>query len=154
MDRREMFTMFSALAALAVTSDDAAARPRQNGRLTTLELSTSRVLRFADLPVATLDNGGLQRRVMSGTLPTGEFIEIHETMLPAGKTPHPPHRHPNSEWLFIQSGTLEYNDDGTIVPVGPGDIVFSASNVMHGLHNVGTADATYIVFSVSRQTPE
>jgi mannose-6-phosphate isomerase-like protein (cupin superfamily) len=154
MDRREVFGMLSALAALAVTGDDALARTPQGGRLTTQELSRSRVLHFKDLSTVTLDNGGLQRRVMSGTLPTGEFIEIHETMLPAGKTPHPPHQHPNSEWLFIQSGTLEYNDNGTIVPVGPGDIVFSASNVMHGLNNLGTTDATYIVFSVSRQTPE
>jgi mannose-6-phosphate isomerase-like protein (cupin superfamily) len=154
MDRREMLTVFSAFAAIAATGGEALARTPQNGRLTTQELSKSRVLRFADLPVVTLDNGGLQRRVMSGTLPTGEFVEIHETMLPAGKTPHAPHRHPNSEWLFIQSGTLEYNDDGRILPVGPGDIVFSASNVMHGLHNVGTTDATYIVFSVSRQTAE
>jgi mannose-6-phosphate isomerase-like protein (cupin superfamily) len=153
MDRRSLLTLFSALAAVAVTTDDARAAPAQ-GALTTAQLSASRVLHFKDLPVIRLDNGGLQRRVMSGTLPTGEFVEIHETMLPAGKMPHAPHRHPNSEWLFIQSGTLEYNDNGSIVPVGPGDVVFSASNVMHGLNNVGTTDATYIVFSVSRQTPE
>jgi quercetin dioxygenase-like cupin family protein len=117
-------------------------------------LSQSRVIRFKDLPVVKLDNGGTQRPVMSGTLPTGEFIEVHETVLPAGETPHPPHKHPNSEWLFIQSGKLEYNDNGKIIAVGPGDIVFSASNVSHGLNNIGTADATYIVFSVSKQLPE
>jgi mannose-6-phosphate isomerase-like protein (cupin superfamily) len=42
---------------------------------------------------------------------------------------------------------LDYNDNGRIVAIGPGDIVFSASNVSHGLNNVGTADARYIVFS-------
>ena len=154
VDRRDFFVVFSALAALAASGVEAAAQTPPQGRLTTAELSKSRVIRFKDLAVVKLDNGGAQRRVMSGTLPTGEFIEIHETVLPAGKTPHPPHRHPNSEWLFIQSGTLEYNDNGTIVPVGPGDIVFSASNVSHGLNNVGKTDATYLVFSVSKQSAE
>ena len=152
MDRRELLALFPALAALAATEVDAGAQTPPQGRLTTEELSKSRVVRFTDLAVVKQDNGGAQRRVMSGTLPTGEFIEIHETVLPAGKTPHAPHRHPNSEWLFIQTGRLEYDKDGTIVPVGPGDIIFSASNVTHGLHNVGTTDATYIVFSVSKQS--
>jgi len=154
MDRRDLFAVFSALAAFAAAGGGVGAQAPQPGSMTTAELSKSRVLKFKDLPAIKLDNGGTQRRVMSGTLPTGEFIEIHETVLPAGKTPHPPHRHPNSEWLFIQSGTLECSDDGRIVPVGPGDIVFSASNVMHGLNNVGKTDATSIVFSVSKQTAE
>jgi mannose-6-phosphate isomerase-like protein (cupin superfamily) len=153
LDRRGLFAMFAALA-LADMGGEALAQTPEQGRMTTKQLSQSRVIRFKDLPVVNLDNGGTQRPVMSGTLPTGEFIEVHETVLPAGRTPHPPHKHPNSEWLFIQSGTLEYNDNGRIVPVGPGDIVFSASNVSHGLNNVGTADATYIVFSVSKQLPE
>jgi mannose-6-phosphate isomerase-like protein (cupin superfamily) len=153
MHRRDLFAVFSALAALAVAQDAGGQTPQ--GRLTTKELSSSRVIHFADLPVVKQDNGGAQRRVMSGTLPTGEFIEIHETVLPAGKTPHAPHHHPNSEWLFIQSGTLEYSDgDGRTVPVAPGDIIFSASNVTHGLKNVGTTDANYIVFSVSKQSAE
>jgi mannose-6-phosphate isomerase-like protein (cupin superfamily) len=153
LDRRGLFAMFAALA-LADMGGEALAQTPEQGRMTTKQLSQSRVIRFKDLPVVKLDNGGTQRPVMSGTLPTGEFIEVHETVLPAGRTPHPPHKHPNSEWLFIQSGTLEYNDNGRIVPVGPGDIVFSASNVSHGLNNVGTADATYIVFSVGKQLPE
>jgi mannose-6-phosphate isomerase-like protein (cupin superfamily) len=154
LDRRELLAIVSALTACAAVGLDAAAETPQQGRLTTAELSKSRVIRFKDLPVVRLDNGGAQRRVMSGTLPTGEFIEVHETVLPAGKTPHAPHHHPNSEWLFIQSGSLEYNDNGTVMSVGPGDIVFSASNVSHGLKNVGTTDAAYIVFSVSKQAAE
>jgi quercetin dioxygenase-like cupin family protein len=150
VERRDFFAVFSAMAALAATGLDAA-QQAPLGRLTTAQLSKSGVVRFADLPVVKLENGGAQRRVMSGTLPTGEFIEIHETVLPAGKTPHAPHRHPNSEWLFIQTGSLEYDNDGTTTAVSPGDIIFSASNVTHGLKNVGTTDATYIVFSVSKQ---
>jgi mannose-6-phosphate isomerase-like protein (cupin superfamily) len=123
MDRRELLTMFSALAALAATLGEAEAQTPSSGRLTTEELAKSRVVRFADLAVIKLENGGQQRRVMSGKLPTGEFVEIHLTVLPAGKTPHPPHKHHNSEWLFIQSGKLEYDNDGRIIPVGPGDIV-------------------------------
>lgn len=154
MDRRDLFAVFSAFAAMAAVTSTAEAQTPKLGRMTTRQLSSSKVIRYADLPVVKLDNGGQQRPVMSGTLPTGEFVEIHETVLPVGKTPHPPHKHPNSEWLFIQSGKLEYNDNGKIISVGPGDIVFSASNVSHGLNNVGTAPATYIVFSVSRQLPD
>jgi quercetin dioxygenase-like cupin family protein len=154
MDRRDLFAAFSAMVAFAAASGGAGAQPL--GPMTTQQLSRSRVIKFKDIPMRKLDNGGIQRVVMSGTLPTGEFIEIHETVLPAAKTPHPPHKHPNSEWLFIQTGKLEYNDNGRMIPVGPGDIVFSASNESHGLNNVGTTDATYIVFSVSRQleTPQ
>jgi XRE family transcriptional regulator, regulator of sulfur utilization len=145
LNRRDAFPMLLALSAL--TSADALA---QDGS----PMARSRVIRFDELNAVRQANGGLMRRVMSGTLPTGEFVEIHESMLPAGKMPHPPHKHPNTEWLFIQAGKLEYLDDGKAIPVNPGDIVFSASNIMHGLRNVGDTDASYIVVSVGKQNPE
>jgi quercetin dioxygenase-like cupin family protein len=146
LDRRSLFAVFSALAAAGMTGAAGAAEPT---------LSVSKVLRYADLPLRKFANGGEQRRVITGTLPTGEFIEVHETMLPAGEMPHPPHKHPNTEMLFIQAGTLEYiDDDGSRLPAGPGDIVFSASNKIHGLKNVGTTPASYIVVSISKQLPE
>lgn len=147
LDRRSLFAVFSALAATGVAMGSAgAAEPALLG---------SKVLHYADLPLRKFPNGGEQRRVLVGTLPTGEFLEVHETMLPAGEMPHPPHKHPNSEMLFIQTGTLEYiDDDGSRLPAGPGDIVFSASNKIHGLKNVGLTPATYIVVSVSKQLPE
>jgi quercetin dioxygenase-like cupin family protein len=155
MDRRGLFAALSALGAMAAASQ-VAAQPL--GPMTQAQLARSRVIKFKDVPTRKLANGGVQRVVMSGTLPTGEFIEIHETLLPAGAMPHAPHRHPNSEWLFIQSGKLEFIDDDTktVTPVEPLDIVFSASNASHGLRNVGDTPATYIVFSVSAQleTPQ
>ena len=144
LDRRNLFAAISALAALGTA---ASAAPAGEGAM----LSDSKVIPFASLAVRKFPNGGEQRRVIAGTLSTGEFIEVHETMLPAGQMPHPPHKHPNSEMLFIQTGSLEYDDDGKLTPVGPGDIVFSASNKMHGLKNVGTTPATYIVVSVGEK---
>jgi mannose-6-phosphate isomerase-like protein (cupin superfamily) len=149
LDRRDLFAAISAFAALGALAGTAKA---QNGA--DIDLSKSKVFTYDTLPVRTFPNGGTQRRVLSGTLPTGEFVEIHETMLPAGQMPHPPHKHPNTEVLFIQTGKLTYLDDGKPVGVGPGDIVFTASNVMHGLENVGSTPATYIVVSVGRQLPE
>lgn len=147
LDRRGVFAALGMLSAVGVMARAA------DG--STPNLSESRVLKFADLPLRKFANGGEQRRVMSGTLATGEFVEIHETMLPAGEMPHPPHKHPNSEWLFIQTGSLEYiHDDGSRVAVTTGDIVFTASDKTHGLKNVGATPATYIVFSVSKQLPE
>lgn len=145
LNRRDAFPLFLALSALGATDALAQGAP---------SMAKSRVIKFDELKAVRQANGGLMRRVMSGTLPTGEFVEIHESMLPAGKMPHPPHKHPNTEWLFIQQGKLEYLDDGKPIAVGPGDIVFSASEIMHGLRNVGDTDASYIVVSVGKQLPE
>ena len=112
-------------------------------------LATSRVFRFDDMKVSHSSNGGWGRTVMHGTLPTGEFVEVHETMLPPGQMPHPPHRHRNTEFVLIREGKLEFLNNGTPEPVGVGDVIYTASNQMHGLKNVGETPALYFVVSVS-----
>jgi quercetin dioxygenase-like cupin family protein len=157
LNRRDLCVALSALAALgtvslppealAETQSTPAAGP--NGKL-----SKSVVFPYASLPVKQYANGGAGRQVLSGTLPTGEFIEVHETLLPAGLMPHPPHRHSHSELLLIRSGQLEFLNDGVPQPAGPGDVVFTASNVLHGLKNIGTTPANYFVVAVGIQTKE
>ena len=153
MDRREMCIGLSALAALAATGFPAAAE-NANDTKDEKVLSRSETFSFDQIPVTNLPNGGTMRRVMSGVLATGEFIEVHETLLPAGQMPHPPHRHRNSELLFIREGKLEYLNDGKPEPVGPGGVVFTASNVMHGLKNVGDTPANYFVIAIGRAEAE
>jgi uncharacterized cupin superfamily protein len=110
-------------------------------------MTRSRVFR---LKVDQHANGGWGRQVMHGTLPTGEFVEVHETGLPPGQMPHPPHKHRNTEFVLIREGHVEYLDaDGTRIPMGPGDIAYSASNQIHGMKNTGSMMATYFVVSIS-----
>ena len=41
-------------------------------------------------------------------------------ILDPGASPHPPHRHPEEEFLIISEGTGEIECDGKIVQAGPG----------------------------------
>ncbi len=79
--------------------------------------------------------------------PTLEQLEVHVTTLNPGKSPHPPHRHPNEEMLIIRQGTVEALVNGEWKQAGPGSVIFFASNQLHGLKNVGTEPAVYHVIN-------
>jgi quercetin dioxygenase-like cupin family protein len=70
---------------------------------------------------------------------------MHVTHLPAGKAPHPPHKHPDEELVIIKEGTLEALVAGQTRRLGAGSVIFQASNQLHGVKNVGDAPATYYV---------
>lgn len=151
MNRRELCLAVSAFAALGGAGVPAKTENKSDAKKENV-LSNSETFPYDQLPAADLPNGGTMRRVMSGVLVTGEHIEVHESMLPPGKMPHPPHKHRNSEILFIREGKLEFLNDGRPEPVGPGGVVFTASNVLHGLKNVGDTPATYFVVAIGQQT--
>jgi len=151
MNRREACLAVAALAALGGKGFQAEQQNAGHPEKENL-LSRSETFSYAHLPITDLPNGGSMRKVVSGILVTGEYIEVHESMLPAGQMPHPPHRHRNSEILFIREGKLEFLNDGKPEPVGPGDVVFTASNVVHGLKNVGNTPAMYFVVAIGRPT--
>jgi quercetin dioxygenase-like cupin family protein len=85
---------------------------------------------------------------------TLDQLEVHETTLNPGKSPHAPHKHPNEEMLVIRQGTVEALVNGEWKRVGPGSVIFNASNKLHGLRNVGTEPAVYTVINFkTEKTP-
>jgi quercetin dioxygenase-like cupin family protein len=84
---------------------------------------------------------GSVRRVVQRPTATLDELEIHITTLMPGETPHPPHQHPAEELLIVKEGTVESLVNGQLQRVGPGSIVFQASNQMHSLRHVGDSPA-------------
>lgn len=99
---------------------------------------------FASLE-ATPTKTGEVRKVFQAPTATLDELECHITTLNPGQTPHPPHKHPDEEILFLKEGTVEALVDGKTIRVGPGSVIFQAANQMHALRNVGSTPATYAV---------
>lgn len=90
---------------------------------------------------------GETRSIVKGPTATLNELEMHVTTLNPGMASHPPHRHPNEELILIDTGTVEALINGQWKRLGPGSVVLNASNVLHGLRNVGQTPAQYHVVS-------
>jgi XRE family transcriptional regulator, regulator of sulfur utilization len=88
---------------------------------------------------------GERRQFLQAPTPTLDELELHVTTLNPGETAHPPHKHPDEEIVIIKEGTVESLANGIVKRVGPGSVIFQASNQLHGMKNVGTTRATYHV---------
>lgn len=64
-------------------------------------------------------------------------------VLEPGASPHPPHRHPEEEFMIVAAGTGEINCGGKLTQVGPGDIMYCAGEVLHGITNTGPVPLTF-----------
>jgi len=64
-------------------------------------------------------------------------------VLEPGASPHPPHRHPEEEFLIIASGTGEIECAGKTSEVGPGAVMYCAGDVLHGITNTGKVPLTF-----------
>ena len=89
--------------------------------------------------------------VLTGKLPTGEVIEMHETTLMPGQMPHAAHRHVHCEFMLFREGTVEFTAGGKSQQLGPGGVAYAASGEMHGLKNVGTVPANYFVIAIGTE---
>lgn len=136
MSRRDVLVaLLSSALTLAGAGVAARARPDVMGStvfdwntLTPKPNKTGEVRQVVQRPTATLDE-----------------LEIHVTTLNPGETPHAPHKHPDEELLIVKEGTVEALVNGETRRVGPGSVIFQASNQLHAIRNVGTTPATYHV---------
>jgi len=90
---------------------------------------------------------GEVRSIVKGPTATLDELEMHVTTLNPGTASHPPHKHPNEELVILDSGTVEALVNGQWKRLGPGSVIFNASNVLHGLRNVGDTPAQYHVIN-------
>lgn len=102
---------------------------------------------FDEMPVRN-SNGVQIRSVVKGKLTTGESVEVHETTLPPGVAPHPPHRHLHTEMWLVREGTIEITANGVSSRLGPGSVGCVRSNDEHGIKNVSETPATYFVVAI------
>lgn len=139
LTRRELCSVFPAvLLPVLLREQDAAA---QQASL------PSATYPFDSLPVQSSGNAEF-RDVLKGKLATGESLEVHETTLPPGGAPHPPHHHVHSEMWLIREGTVELTVNGKSSRLGPGSVGFVHSNDEHGIRNAGTTAANYFVVAI------
>lgn len=64
-------------------------------------------------------------------------------VLDPGASPHPPHRHPEEEFLIVAAGTGEIVCGTETRQVGPGDMMYCAGDVLHGITNTGLVPMTF-----------
>ncbi len=153
MDRRDLMVMLPAALAQAALIGAAAERvsaqaaPQAGAQASASKVLPSAVFEFDSLPVKTSATS-VGRAIMKGKLATGESIEVHETTLQPGGSPHPPHHHEHSEMWLIREGTVEITILGKTSRVGPGGLAFVKSNEEHGITNPGDQQAVYFVVAV------
>jgi len=88
---------------------------------------------------------GARRECFDGPTATLGQFAAHVTTLNPGEMPHPGHRHPEEELMIVKEGTLEAVQNDKTVRVGPGGMIFEASNEFHSVKNVGKTQAVYYV---------
>lgn len=112
------------------------------------------VVDWDSVPAKATESGSV-RSLYNGPTATLKSLDVHVTTLNPGAAPHAPHKHPNEEMLIVKSGTIEVLINGEWKKVGPGGVIFLASNIFHGARNTGNEPAVYDVIGFrTADTPE
>lgn len=135
--RRSLALLFSALAAAQQRAQPAAEKGVLPSKAFPFEQLTGR-------QTATIKS----YQILTGDTHSGYRLDLHESELPAGMAPHPPHRHVHEELLFIREGQMEVIINGQSTLLGPGACAYLASNDLHGYRNPGTVPSKYFVLAL------
>ena len=94
----------------------------------TLDASAAKVTHepFGDLSIYFTGATGQVQSMTAGSL-----------RLKSGMSPHPPHQHPEEEFMVITEGTGEIVVDGKKSKVAPGSMMYCAAGTLHGIVNTG-----------------
>lgn len=84
------------------------------------------------------ENGQDLRIYFNGPTDQLKSMTTGNLVLMPGMSPHPPHRHPEEEFLWITEGRGEIMVDGKTHEVAPGSVMYCAANLWHGITNTGS----------------
>src|SRR5690349_6724458 len=65
-------------------------------------------------------------QILTGDTHSGYRVDLHESELPGGMAPHPPHKHVHEELLFVREGEMEVTVNGQSSRLGPGSCAYLA----------------------------
>jgi quercetin dioxygenase-like cupin family protein len=136
MTRRDLF-----VAAIAAATTFAAAAWAQ---LPDESLMRSSFFNWDELKAAVTPTGA-KREVFRERTATLDQLAVHVTTVKPGERSHAPHRHWEEELIIVKEGTVESMQNGQTTRLGPGSVIFEASNELHGIRNVGDTPASYYV---------
>jgi mannose-6-phosphate isomerase-like protein (cupin superfamily) len=74
---------------------------------------------------------------VAGDTPASSKFVTGRFVLEPGKSPHPPHKHPEEEVMIIERGHGDIFCNGKTTKVGPGSVMFTTPNASHGITNTG-----------------
>lgn len=77
------------------------------------------------------------RIYFEGSTPGLKSLVAGSLLLKPGQQPHPPHTHPDEEIMVITEGSGQISMNGKSSSVGPGAVMYVASNYLHGVLNTG-----------------
>jgi quercetin dioxygenase-like cupin family protein len=77
------------------------------------------------------------RVYFDGPTPQLKAVTAGSLRLKPGMSPHPPHQHPEEEFMVVTEGTGEISVAGKVTRVAPGSIMFCAAGELHGIVNTG-----------------
>jgi mannose-6-phosphate isomerase-like protein (cupin superfamily) len=112
----------------------------------------SKAYKFENLPSKLNETTkSVSHAIFDGLTHSDFRVEVHETELPAGASPHPPHHHVHEEMFLLRSGELSATVNGVTTRITPGSVFYINSNEEHGVLNPGPGRAVYFVVALGKE---
>ncbi len=111
------------------------------------------IYKWSELPVKKTAERE-SRKIMEGTSPHFDYLEIHATTQIEGATPAPPHAQEDiEEVIIVKEGTMKFTMDGEDAILGPGSVILIPPLALQSLQNVGKGPLTYYVMMFRGKKP-
>lgn len=106
----------------------------------------SQILREADVEPVHGPFGVLRKYFDGASTRSLRDVVTGLATLEPGTEIHPPHVHAEEEFMYVLSGRGTWHVDGKDIAAQPGDLMYTAPWVSHGITNTGSEPLTFCVF--------